>query len=322
MTGEPISIIIPVYNVEKYLERCLQSVCRQTYENLEILLIDDGSADGSGRICDQAAARDKRIRVWHTENKGPSAARNLGIDQASSEYLLFADSDDILAEDHVAFLYEQLKAEQADLSICGFTVTYSGEFTVTEGEKRLRWTGKQALEHLLYQRYFTTGPVCKLYHKSLFDTVRFPVGTLYEDTLAIAQVVGQARRVVWSDAVKYGYFQRAGSTMRSDYNSRTFQYVEMAEQLLEYVQENHPELTAAAVSRFVWANIFVWVKLPARKSEQNAETARVRNLVQSNIKKYRRQVLKDPKARWKNKIVLLLSYLGQPLTRKIYLLQQ
>lgn len=307
-----ISVIVPVYNVEAYLKRCVDSICGQTYDNLEILLIDDGSTDRSGVICDEISAREGRIRVWHTGNQGPSAARNLGIEQARGEYLLFVDSDDILSLDHIAFLYERLSAEQADLSICNYVTTEQDTFSETEEHDRYVWSGEQALKYLLYQKYFTTGPVCKLYRRGLFTEVRFPEGTLYEDTMAIAQVVGKARNVVYSDAVKYGYFQRPSSTMRSSYNEETFQYVEITKQLMDYVRERYPELLPAAISRFVWANLFVWIKMPvSRESEK-------KKIVEKNIRRYRGQVLRDPEARYQNKGVLLLSYLGQGVLQKVY----
>ena len=338
MTGERISVIIPVYNVEAYLGRCLDSVCGQTYENLEILLIDDGSSDASGEICDRAAAEDKRILVWHTENGGPSAARNLGIEKASADYLLFVDSDDIIAPDYIAFLYMQLKENDADLAVCGFEPIEGDRPPDREEKRRIVLKGSEALEDLLYQRHLNAGPWCKLYRSKLFAGVRFPIGTLYEDTLAVAQAVGNAEKTVYSDAVKYGYFQRAGSTMRSDYNPKTYQYVEVAEQLLQYVQEHYPDLTPAAISRYVWANLFVWIKLPGKsreskyqgtvktrmgnKTENETEITAVRSAVEGNIKKYRRQVLKNPKVRRINKMVLLLSYLGHSLTQRVYLLTQ
>ena len=306
-----ISVIIPVYNVEKYLPRCMDSVLGQTYQNIEVLLVDDGSKDSSGAICDQYAKRDERVRVWHTKNQGPSAARNLGIERAQGEYLLFVDSDDMISADHIQFLYEKLQMSNADLAICSYSVTDSDTFTESNQTMQLEWTGEQALECLLYQKYFTTGPWCKLFRKDVFKEVRFPVGTLYEDTLAIAQAVGKTHKVVYSDAVKYGYFQRTGSTMRSEYRAETLQYVSITAELAKYIEGEFPALKRAAISRFVWANIFVWIKMPDPRS-QEAMT------VHNNIKKYRWQVLRDPKVRKKNKQVLYLSFLGHTVLKKVY----
>lgn len=309
---ELISAIIPVYNVEKYLERCLKAVLAQTYSNLEILLIDDGSTDGSGGICDEVSGKDARIQVWHTENRGPSAARNLGLDHAQGRYVLFVDSDDILAVDHVSFLYERLLESGADIAICDYVTTECDVFKETAGTEQRVWTGKEALKNLLYQKYYTTGPVCKLFDRNVWEGVRFPLGTLYEDTLAIAMVIGKARRVVYSDALKYGYFQRMGSTMRSMYREETWQYVEITKQLMEYVADTYPELYSAAVSRFVWANLFVWIKMPAGSYHDKDRQIR------ENLKRYRGQVLRDPQARKYNKGAILLSYLGQRALQTVY----
>ena len=316
MKQELISVIIPVYNVEKYLRRCLYSVLAQTYGNLEILLVDDGSADGSGKICDEALEGDKRIRVWHTKNRGPSRARNLGLENASGEYLLFVDSDDILSEDHIAFLYRQLQEKRADISICDYVSTEEEAFHETDGTQLMVWNGKEALKNLLYQKYFTTGPVCKLFRRAVFTDLRFPEGMLYEDTLTIAMAVGTAERVVYSDAVKYGYYQRKGSTMRSSYRSETYQYVEIAKELMNYVDKEYPDLHEAAVSRFLWANLFVWIKMPA-----DAEDTKKR-LIEANIRRYRFAVLRNPEVRWKNRGVILLSYLGQRALQQVYRWQQ
>jgi glycosyltransferase involved in cell wall biosynthesis len=312
MQEELISVIVPVYNVENYLQRCVESIQTQTYKNLEIILVDDGSKDASGKICDDLSKWDDRIKVWHTENRGPSAARNMGIDRAEGKYLLFVDSDDMIAVDHIEFLYRQLQEEQADVSICNYVATGDDTFLPTAERKRYSWSGEDALKYLLYQKYFTTGPVCKLYRKKLFDTVRFPEGTLYEDTLAIPQVVGQAQRVVYADAIKYGYYQRPGSTMRASYQEATYQYVEITQQLVDYVTRTYPTLRGAAISRFVWSNVFVWIKMPSGLRDEKERQ------VVYNIRKYRLQVLFDPHVRWKNKGVLMLSYLGQRTLQAVY----
>lgn len=307
-----ISVIIPVYNVEEYLPRCMDSVLYQTYQNIEVLLINDGSTDASGQICDRYAAQDDRVVVWHRVNGGPSAARNYGIEQAKGEYLLFVDSDDMISVDHIQFLYEKLQKADADLAICNYTATDSDTFAETQQTMQREWAGEQALEYLLYQKYFTTGPVCKLFRKCLFEKVRFPVGTLYEDTLAIAQVVGKAKTVVYSDAVKYGYYQRSNSTMRLEYRPETMQYVSITAELMEYIEREFPALTPAAISRFVWANIFVWIKMPCGFRDDKEV------LVRQNIKKYRWQVLRNPKVRIQNKVALVASCFGQRAIQTMY----
>ena len=207
-----ISVIIPVYNVEEYLPECLDSVLAQTYRDLEIIIVDDGSTDRSPRICDDYAEKDSRIRVIHQENGGLSAARNTALDAASGDYIGFVDSDDHIAEDMFETLLEACVSEEADVACCGY-YSYGGEQelseTVVEREMKLSW--KDAIKEFLAQRMTMIVMWNKLYRSRLFDAVRFPEGEIHEDNAVYYKVIGESDRVVFIKRSLYYHRRRAGS---------------------------------------------------------------------------------------------------------------
>ena len=205
-----ISVIVPVYNVEPYLRKCLDSIVSQTYQDLEILVIDDGSTDGSGKICDEYK-RDQRVRVFHTENAGLSAARNLGLDKAHGEWIEFIDSDDWVEPDYCRIPLELAESHKADLVIF--------RFRVIRGKKR-EWRielGKKSTEDALRLIHEEASIVVwnKLFHRKLFDRMRFPLGKLYEDNAVTHQLIYKANCIYYSDAVLYNKVNRDGNITSS-----------------------------------------------------------------------------------------------------------
>ena len=215
-----ISVIIPVYNVESYLKRCVDSVRQQTYIDLEIILVDDGSTDDSGKLCDNLAAEDNRIRVIHKENGGASSARNTGIDNAKGEYIGFVDSDDIVSEDLYMHLFELLRQNDADLSICGYV-----ERNAIDDKTKSCFDGPDIdsknirclLSNDVYKivSEYTTKhlvPWNKLYKKELFDGIRFKTGVHHEDTLIMPYIAEKCSKIVESETKLYCYLLREDST--------------------------------------------------------------------------------------------------------------
>ena len=181
-----ISIIVPVYNTEPYLPQCLDSILAQTYTDLEILLIDDGSTDRCGEICNQYAARDPRIRVFHTENRGLSAARNLGLDQAKGDYIGFVDSDDWIEPDMYEVLLQKAEETKADIVECGVYLEYPGK---TEERKRKNqiMSGSKAIYELL-NGYLSDCVWDKIWNSKCFRQIRFPEGRVHEDTAITSKI--------------------------------------------------------------------------------------------------------------------------------------
>lgn len=236
---EKISVIIPVYNAEKYLNSCMNSVVSQTFKNLEIILVDDGSSDRSPQICDEWAQKDARVRVIHRLNRGAAAARNEGIEMATGSFLTFVDADDLLGIDTLHYAYEVQQKYQADL------VIYNFQFVNEQGnllkEPDFSHMPNEVLgENEVWQRYFSLGEQSiyyvvvwnKLYKATLFQTLRFPEGKLYEDQFYMPGLYKQCKVIVCLSYVGYYYIQWGDSTMARQGSSRN--YLDRSEFLIEW----------------------------------------------------------------------------------------
>ena len=214
-----ISVIVPVYNVQQYLEKCVSSLLQQTYEKFEIILIDDGSTDQSGILCDEIAEKDERILVIHKKNGGLSEARNVGIDAAKGEYLYFLDSDDYIAEDTLEKLFHKIRKENADLVIGGISfVDEEGGVIKKILPSLLReevWNEEQFWENY----YANTEKICsivacnKLYHRKLFEIERYDVGKLHEDEYICHRIISRCSKIAIVNKALYYYLQRNSSIM-------------------------------------------------------------------------------------------------------------
>ncbi len=229
-----ISVIVPVYNVEKYLEKCLDSIVNQTYKNLEIVLIDDGSTDSSGRICDEYALRDDRFVVVHNENGGVSVARNAGVAKATGEYIMFVDSDDYVEKDIAEVLINLIKQHDADISMCGF------KYADTDGNT-WKQTNMAVAEGCIsgdefWQRFYSGGRIigvtlwAKLYKRSLWKDIYFPDGKLHEDEFVTHSLIKNCKNIAVTKKPMYYYVQREGSIMNTQFMAQNF---DSAEGILE-----------------------------------------------------------------------------------------
>lgn len=206
--NEKISVILTVYNGEKVLARCLDSIISQTYKNLEIIVVNDGSTDGTQAIIESYIQKDCRVLGIYQENAGVSAARNLGISKSSSDLITFIDDDDWLEKDMIEFLYNNLLSNDADISICSFYKDYSNNQETEFKTKNFRIYNRiEALEHILYDDEIKSYPWAKLYKKALFRDLQFPVGRIYEDYAFTYLVLNNAQKVVKSNTPKYHYVQ-------------------------------------------------------------------------------------------------------------------
>ena len=222
MEYEKVSIIIPVYKVESYLDKCVETVVQQTYPNIEVLLIDDGSPDSCGKMCDEWAKKDSRIAVFHQENGGLADARNTGIEAATGEYLVFVDSDDYIAPDMVKKLYDALKTNDAEMSICNFLHVDERGLPIPELE-HVRpipdevISGLEVLEKMHRQTkerwfgWYYSMAWNKLYKRALFAEIRYPKGKLCEDVFIAHKLFGISTRVACISDVCYFYVRREGS---------------------------------------------------------------------------------------------------------------
>jgi glycosyltransferase involved in cell wall biosynthesis len=213
-----ISVIVPVYKVEKYLKRCVDSILAQTYPCLEVILVDDGSPDGCPAICDEYAREDRRVRVIHKENGGLSDARNAGIDAAKGNFLGFIDSDDYVHPRFYELLLQALKEEGADIAGCDVKKIYETGTVEEEEKEAVRseiYSGREATANLYDAQLYLKSVVIwnKLYKKELFKDVRFPKGKLHEDEFTSYRLLYQSKSVVYIDRAYYFYFQREDGIM-------------------------------------------------------------------------------------------------------------
>ncbi len=238
-----ISIIVPVYQVESYLDDCIKSLINQTYTNIEILLIDDGSTDKSGQICDEYAQKDKRIKVIHQKNKGLSGARNTGLRQTNGEYIAFVDSDDVVAAEYIEVLYNILKEHDAQISICSYiksenadsslfdTNNNSSNIICIEATKLLKkWHGKyKKVETVVWN---------KLYHKSIL--VDFPEGKIHEDIYVSHLIAANAKRIVITDKKLYIYRIRKSSITKTKATKESIrQDLDAQKARMKYFKDRH-----------------------------------------------------------------------------------
>lgn len=243
MGTELISVIVPVYNVEPYLCRCVDSILRQTYRNLEIILVDDGSTDQGGKICDEYARKDPRVIVVHQENGGLSVARNTGIDRAKGEYLSFVDSDDFIDERMLEVLYADLRAAGAEVSAI--------EYQTFEREEELKpeenltpmqtMTGEEAIRRVLISNGIEDFAWNKLYKKSLFDRIRYPEGRVFEDLGTTYRLLECCRTVAYRPAKLYFYYQRQDSILHRKSLKFYRDKCDMAMERYHFMQKKHPD---------------------------------------------------------------------------------
>lgn len=234
-----ISVIIPVYNVEKYLPRCLNSICQQTYTDFEVILIDDGSTDCSNIICNKYAYKDSRIQVIHTKNQGPSAARNIGIDICQGEFITFIDSDDAISPDMLEHMLDiQKKTNASIVSVRHIFVDCSFKGHSRNNEYAIKHMNRnEALEYYIYSslayKECETTPFAKLFHRDTIKNIHFPVNEYYEDIATIFKFFLKSNNYVKSNKICYYYFQNQGSTINSSFNNKNFDMIKAAYDLYE-----------------------------------------------------------------------------------------
>ncbi len=252
-----ISVIVPVYKVENYLSRCVDSILAQTYADFELILVDDGSPDNCGAICDAYARQDERIHVIHQENGGLSAARNAGIDwvfaNSGSAYLAFVDSDDWVAPDYLRQLYQAVSDTGCRISVCGLYKTQGAPLPEGSGSPAQVMDAEAYYCSQVIHDGVTMVAWNKLYHRSLFEKLRYPVGKLHEDEFTTYLAVYEAGRVAVLSDPLYAYFQNAAGIMQAKWDPRRIHSLEaVAEQIAFAHRGNFPGLLEKAVEQYIY----------------------------------------------------------------------
>ena len=309
MSSQPlISVIIPVYNVELYIQTCMKSVLRQTYTNLEIILVDDGSTDKSGLICDKYKKEDKRIKVIHKKNGGLSDARNIGIDLSSGEYITFIDSDDAVDPDYIEYLYKIITEKCCQISLCSFQLEFENKkkrYLMGNGKEELLST-RECLEKILYHDQISVSACGKLYRRDLFNKIRYPKGKLFEDVGTTYKLILMAPFISCGYKCKYHYFIRGNSITTGSFTPRKLDLLQQADQMAEDIVQQFPELYEASLRYKVWARFSTLNQMINVSPEFVLKRAEIIDY----IKKCRKYVLRNPKTPKRDKWGLIFLGLG------------
>lgn len=316
-----VSVILPAYDAERWLEAAVASVTAQTVRDWELVLVDDGSTDGTPALCDCLAAGDRRIRVFHTPNGGPSVARNNGLDVATGDWITFLDADDLLHPKFLETMLETANRTDADIVNCGM-VRFSGErsaFAENNYDVKTDIYGPvQAMRLAMHQQCGVhTSASGKLYNRSLWKTTRFTPGTWYEDLDVFYRVWSYCSKFVQLDVALYGYRQHSESFLHK-YTPRRRDVLLVTERMETWVAEYCPELLPAARDRRMSANFNMFLLSEEAVRQGQAAREDILDLQRQCfdvIRERRFQSLFGPYTRPKNRIGALVSYLGPSVLR-------
>ena len=289
MTTPLISVIVPVYRVEEYLERCVKSMLSQTYKNLEVILVDDGSPDQCPAICDACAEKDARVKVIHQENKGLSGARNAGIDAASGEYLAFVDSDDYVSPHFIEELYQLLQDTGCAIGQCRFSYV-KGDGLVEEGDSAFCiYRGESLMEQLYGPEEKATCFVVawnKLYRAELFKEtgIRYPEGRIHEDEATTYRLFHEAKKLAFLDRALYGYYTENGGSITSVFSAKRLQWLTAHEERIAFFKKNgYEKLLPAAYRKLCDACITFYF----RCTEQVNDAEELKKELRKRLETYR-----------------------------------
>ena len=253
-----ISVILPIYNVESYLRRCINSILLQTYPNLEIILVDDGSPDSCGAICDEYAKMDARIHAYHKPNGGVSDARNYGVAQSTGAYIAFIDPDDYVSPNYIEYLLSLITTNDADIACCRLVQTHQDTvdyYSDPSNPAALILTGKQACAELFGPLYSTlVVPHCKLYKRNIVEKYPFPVGRIHEDEAILCKYLYASQQIVIGNQHLYAYYQRPGSITHPDSTAYKPDAAWAFEHRAQFFEENN-EIALAKIS---WSRLFYY----------------------------------------------------------------
>lgn len=284
-----ISIIIPVYKVEKYLRKCLDSVCAQTYKNLEVLLVDDGSPDNCPAICDEYAAKDSRIKVIHKKNAGVARARNSALDVATGDYISFIDSDDWIADNTYEYFMENLQKYEADCIVGRCRIVYDRndelEYTEVKPQEIKVLTGTEAMKGVLDNGSAAWN---RLFKKSTFASLRFPVDRINDDEVTALHAYADCSKVVFMNEPTYLYRIRENSITTSAFSFKKVDVFYNSMDNLEFIKQKRPELIPNAEAKCVKAALYCYYnvgKIKTKDSEEKKKVSDIRKQIKNAIKK-------------------------------------
>lgn len=315
---EKVSIVVPVYNVETYLNYCVNSLRQQTYTNIEIILVDDGSTDASGEICDQHAQEDERVRVLHIENGGISNARNTGVKEASTDWIIFVDSDDYYDRRTVEYLVglrDKYGVELVATPVIEVrdyeSKDFSGSLTEKSSEKLDRYT---ALKEMFYGNRVGTHSGGKLYKKTILLRFPYPKGMLYEDLAIAYEHIASCKQIAVGDINLYKYYRRPGSIVNSKYSVKLMDFYKAMEWNRSYIERDYPndkEMRRALNVRYVFNGLHVVHAMLSSGMYSDV------NKIRKEYIRYFNDIIPNPNITGKNKVKYLMLLVSPKLYEKI-----
>lgn len=310
-----ISVVLPVYNIERYIDKCMKSLLKQTYGNYELLLIDDGSTDDSGVICDKFAFEYPCVRVFHKQNGGLSDARNYGIKKARGDYITCVDPDDFVDEDYLEYLYYLIHKYNVDMSICQHRVYYENgaikEFGRV-GDDLL--SARTCIERMLYHDVVDTSAWAKLYKAELFRDIKYPYGKLFEDIATTYKLMIKSSEIAVGYESKYNYIFHTNSIVNSCFKPAKLDLIEMTDNMGYEVSDTFPELSKAILRRRVYSRISTLNQMLNTKGQEEKK----KEIIEF-IKDNSWEILKDKKAPLRDKIAIIILSLNFKLYKFIWI---
>ena len=322
MDKELITIVLPVYNVEAYLEKCLDSILKQTYRNFELIIVNDGSTDNSFEICKKYEKKDKRIIILNKENGGLSDARNFGINKASGEYITFIDSDDYIDDDYLEYLYNLCKKNNTKISICAHTVVSLNGKKIEYGknltEKKMK--REECLVEMFIENGFTVSAWAKMYKLELFKNVRYPKGRLCEDNGTTYKLIDKVDFISYGNDSKYYYVKRKDSIMGSQFNEKKLDMITLTDEMCEYFYKKDCNFKDVLERRRIYARFNV-LRQMVFSTKRNFE---LEDKIVEEILINKKEILKKKYSPLRDKIAtIILSMFGKEIfafSWKIYCL--
>lgn len=306
-----ISVVMPVYNKAEYLPDCMETLLHQTYANLEILLVDDGSSDGTPRMCDDFAAKDPRVLALHKENGGVSDARNYGIRHASGEYITQVDPDDTVDEDYVEYLYDLLVRYKAPMSICQHRVLFHNGRVEDFGKEGDRAADPEwCLERMLYHDVIDVSCWAKLCHRSLYEGFSYPRGKIFEDHAATYRLFMKSPVIAVGFESKYNYIMHDVSIVHDSFSVRKLDLLPATDRMGKDILRTYPHLYRAVLRRRVYARLST-----INQMLDTGEYAEEKEKMIAFVRKHAREILSDSKAPKRDKAAVLALRAGYPVYR-------
>lgn len=312
MKSDKVSIIVPVYNVEKYLDECMKSILGQTYSNLEVVLIDDGSTDSSGNMCDNYKAQDNRIVVIHKPNGGLSSARNAGMDIATGDYLIFVDSDDIISLNMVSEMVK--KADETGAQIVSSLMTEEREM-LDKGQigKVSVFDSHSALRCIFSDDTILTSASGKMYSSELWKDIRFPTDKIFEDFATIYKVIKKSSKTVAFEDWQYFYRPNPSGITGSPFYHRKMQFFDVAEEVTSGIKDTDPDLIPVIRNRITRQAISYFRDMSSSSYDDETDRRFIIKTIRKGIWKY---LFSGYKA--KSKMYGLMIAVSPPLARKVF----